>query len=155
MNASPMRKKRKPYPSPTGEETGTVTLPGILLRSCGIFFCATALLSLLVTVLAYLQTDPSRFLFLGTACPYLAALPAGLVAAKTAVDKPLLYAVLCGGASAVLLWLLSAGLPLEGTVNAVKALLKYVAVILCFAAGGLLGRIKPAANPRRHRPRKY
>jgi len=117
----------------------------------GAFVLTAFLLSLAVTGLAYVQRDPTPFVRLGRACPFVAALVAGAFGGKRMTDRPWLGGLCVGAISSLLLWLLSAGV--TGEMSALGRLLAHVAVAATSVIGALLPVLfeRPAHKRRRHR----
>ena len=155
MDTSMLKKRKKRHVRSGTEEAGEASFFGALLRSLVVFFAVTALFSVIAALFTYLQKDPDQYLFTGTVCPYLGAAAAGFATSKLAAEKSLLASALCGMTATLLLWLLSAFVPSESSSGVMQAILSHLGVAVCAVLGSFLGKIRPTANPRRRKHKRY
>ncbi|MBQ9121591.1 MAG: TIGR04086 family membrane protein [Clostridia bacterium] len=140
----------------TAARSGREESPSLVravLFGLGAFLAVAFLLSLGATAFAYAQKDPNAYLFLGSICPFLATVPAGAISGRMYRERPWMSGGISGLASALLLWLLSAGM--EGQSSMGRTLLLYLCVALLFVLSALLfGRVRQNTR-RRPKRRQY
>lgn len=157
-----MNKRKKKYaPSRKTDMTEHEGSAALLIKYCicGALLSFSAVLVILSisAVYALTRTNPEGFLLpIAGVLPYPCAMLGAFITCRLYRQKPLLCAVIYGLFTVVLSLVLYALLPQSytGTVSALSFFMLKILLLLCCAAGSMLGAKSLETQNRRHRKRR-